>query len=1119
MADSIDSESNPSSYPDGFRVESVPEGDNSTGYQRGPDSVSSLSSVGRFQIASLKDTHESNAIHISVSSSSIGNQRKESFGTGEICLADEKNMRNMLTIERPPAIDFYLNLDKAEGCSSSRPSMIALVHGNSIDSVKLEIKNSSGDHLGEQRLAAKQINNVEQPVSSVARVKFGWIEGVFVRCILNILGVMLYLRISWVTGQAGIGLGSIIVVLASVVTTITTISLCAICTNGEVKGGGAYFVISRTLGPEFGGSIGLIFSMANTIGAAMYVVGFAETVRDLMKEKGWIIIDNGIMDIRIIGLITCTLLMAIVFIGTSFESRMQIVLLFILIASIISYWTGTFLPVTEHQELRGVTGYNFGTLTTNFLPAWRGEDFFSVFAVYFPAATGIMAGANISGDLADPQKAIPKGTLLAIAVTTTLYLLTIWQTGATCVRDADGLSPPLFSNESSLKWIQPDCVYNATCEYGLMNYFQVMEIESGWGPLITAGIFAATLSSALASLVSAPKVFQAVCKDHLFPYIHYFSKGYGKDDEPRRAYCLGYIIAMLMILLGDLNAIAPIISNFFLASYALINYACFDASFVRSTGFRPSFKYYNMWLSLGGAFLCMTVMFIISWWTALITFVCFAMLILYILHRKPDVNWGSSTQAHSYNSALKAMLKLRKIEEHVKNYRPQILVLTGNPASRPSFVNFANNITKGSSLLICGHVISELTSNRTLSLSNKPDERINEWLRKRRVKAFYVSTVNSSLRSGVHTLMQAVGLGKLRPNIILLGFKTNWAAKGRDGLDEVNEYFGVIQDSFSSNMAVGVLRNAGGGLDYSELMMQHNVGDVEEVSLTEVFSPNKIDRNNVGSPASLCNNDSKEATIHDEKAKSDSKSKNNKEDENNQLPVTKETPMSEYQAKEDFQIPVRRLSLGWNRRETVVQRELMAMTNRFQRKIKRATVDVWWLYDDGGLTLLIPHLLTVPKSYLENAKLRVFTVASSRSSIELEQRSMASLLSKFRIEFADVIIIPDITKEPHSATLADWEKLIAPFLANEKNNGNHEGLIQPSEQLGLKTRIYRQLRCRELLLQHSSNADLIVVTLPVPRKGIISSYMYMAWLEMLTRDLPPTLLIRGNQTSVLTLYS
>uniref|UniRef100_A0A914D3X6 Amino acid permease/ SLC12A domain-containing protein n=1 Tax=Acrobeloides nanus TaxID=290746 RepID=A0A914D3X6_9BILA len=207
-----------------------------------------------------------------------------------------------------------------------------------------------------------------------------------------------------------------------------------------------------------------------------------------------------------------------------------------------------------------------------------------------------MAGANISGDLADPQRAIPLGTLLAIAVTTVIYVLVVWMTGSTCVRDADGINFPMLANSSTSTFTfysVPDCAANSSCPYGLMNYFQVMEVESLWGPLITAGIFAATLSSALASLVSAPKVFQAVCKDRLFPYINFFAKGYGKNEEPRRAYALAFVIAMAMILIGDLNAIAPIISNFFLASYALINYACFDNSFVESPGFRPGFRYYN----------------------------------------------------------------------------------------------------------------------------------------------------------------------------------------------------------------------------------------------------------------------------------------------------------------------------------------------------------------------------------------------------------------------------------------------------------------------------------------------------------------------------------------------
>ena len=162
-----------------------------------------------------------------------------------------------------------------------------------------------------------------------------------------------------------------------------------------------------------------------------------------------------------------------------------------------------------------------------------------------------------------------------------------------------------------------------------------MEMVSVYGPIIYAGIFAATLSSALASLVSAPKVFQALCKDKLFPFIKYFSKGYGKNKEPRRAYFLAFGIALASCLPGSLNIIAPIISNFFLAAYSLINFSCFHASLAKSLGFRPSFKYYNMWISLLGAILCLIVMFIINWEAALATFCTVFALYIIVLYRKP----------------------------------------------------------------------------------------------------------------------------------------------------------------------------------------------------------------------------------------------------------------------------------------------------------------------------------------------------------------------------------------------------------------------------------------------------------------------------------------------------
>ena len=165
-----------------------------------------------------------------------------------------------------------------------------------------------------------------------------------------------------------------------------------------------------------------------------------------------------------------------------------------------------------------------------------------------------------------------------------------------------------------------------------------MEKVSLYGPLVLAGIFAATLSSALASLVGSPKTFQAVCKDGVFKGLEFFGKGTGPNDEPRRAYCLAFVISACFIAIGQLNVIAPIISNFFLMSYALINYSVFAASLGKSPGWRPSFKYHNMWLSLFGCAVCIAIMFLVNWWAALVTIVIIMSLYKYVQFRKPKVS-------------------------------------------------------------------------------------------------------------------------------------------------------------------------------------------------------------------------------------------------------------------------------------------------------------------------------------------------------------------------------------------------------------------------------------------------------------------------------------------------
>lgn len=243
-----------------------------------------------------------------------------------------------------------------------------------------------------------------------------------------------------------------------------------------------------------------------------------------------------------------------------------------------------------------------------------------------------------------------------------------------------------------------------TCEYGLQNSYSIMQLMAYWSPLIYAGTWAATLSTALTNLLSVPRLIQALGVDRIYPGLIFFSKPYGKHGEPYRGYVLTFIVSALFLLIAELNLIAPLISTFYLASYALINYCCFHAALVKPLGWRPTFRFYNVWLSLGGFFLCIVIMFLIDWTSSIVTLFIILALYLLVVYRKPDVNWGSSSQAQTYKTALSATLRLQNISDHVKNYHPQVLVLAGRPSNRPPIVDLAYLITKNHSLMIIGDV-------------------------------------------------------------------------------------------------------------------------------------------------------------------------------------------------------------------------------------------------------------------------------------------------------------------------------------------------------------------------------------------------------------------------------
>ncbi|NWT84044.1 S12A1 protein, partial [Lanius ludovicianus] len=996
------------------------------------------------------------------------------------------------TMDPVPKIDYYRNTGSISGNKLNRPSLLEiheqLAKNIAVSTGSVERVANGESSAGDETAVSKEEEN------KTGFVKFGWVKGVLVRCMLNIWGVMLFIRLSWIVGQAGIGLGIIVIALSVVVTTLTGISMSAICTNGVVRGGGAYYLISRSLGPEFGGSIGLIFAFANAVAVAMYVVGFAETVVELLKESDTLIVDES-NDIRIIGTITVVCLLGISVAGMEWEAKAQVILLFVLLIAIVNFFIGTVIPTTTEKKARGFFNYQASIFAENFGPDFRsGEGFFSVFAIFFPAATGILAGANISGDLKDPQSAIPQGTMLAIVITTIAYIAVAICAASCVVRDATGnvndtIVPGMSCNGSSACGLGYDFSRCASqpCDYGLMNNFQVMSMVSGFGPLITAGIFSATLSSALASLVSAPKVFQALCKDNVYKGLEFFAKGYGKNNEPIRGYVLTFAIAMAFILIAELNTIAPIISNFFLASYALINFSCFHASYAKSPGWRPAFRYYNMWVSLFGALLCCGVMFVINWWAALITYAIELFLYIYVTYKKPEVNWGSSTQALYFVNALDSALALTTVEDHVKNFRPQCLALTGAPMVRPALLDITHTFTKNNGLCICCEVY---TGPRKLCVKemNSGMEKKQAWLTKNKRKAFYAAVAADSFRDGVKSLLQASGLGRMKPNTLVIGFKKDWRSAPAT---QVENYVGIIHDATDFELGVIIVRISQ-GFDISQvLQVQEELEKLEQerLALEATIKENDFEEGKRG----ICGFLKKASTL------SISKHETKKESTIN---TTQSMHVGEFNQR------------------------LLEASTQFKKKQGKGTIDIWWLFDDGGLTILIPYILTIRKKW-KNCKLRIFT-GGKVNRIEEEKLVMASLLSKFRIKFADINIICDINIKPNKESWKFFEEMIEPYRLHEscKDITTAEKLkretpwkITDAELEAFKEKSYRQVRLNELLQEHSRAANLIVLSLPVARKGAVSDYLYMAWLEILSKNLPPVLMVRGNHKNVLTFYS
>jgi amino acid transporter len=576
--------------------------------------------------------------------------------------------------------------------------------------------------------------------------------------------VILFLRLGWIVAHAGILLGTVIILLATAITTITTLSLSAITTNGLIQGGGPYYVISRNLGPQFGGAIGLLLFLAQSIATGFYLIGFAESVIDLTKgaqappftgDFSW--------DKRVIALITALGLLLMALIGVGWIAKTQFVLLLILAVAITALFVGAFFPGLDDaagDARAGFVGFNSPAFSENFLPRYivdpttlTQSSFFGVFSVFFPAVSGIMAGASLSGNLKNPGQAIPAGTLGAIVVTSTVYVAIIWFLGSVVLRCVDPPSMPgvcSADNFGTLTWANQFTAARLSggeLPGGLYFNLLIAKTVNIWGPLLYAGVFAATLSSAIATLIGAPRVIQALARDGVFNFewMYFFSQlprpmkeseirkdadghvnGYTAEEiaamdppEPVRAYYLTFVIACLCILIGEVNLVAPVISQFFLISFCLINYAAFAASISKAPGWRPKFRYYNPYVAAVAALLCFGLMFAFDWINALVAWIIGYAAYMYVDLNDPEVDWGTASDALRYLNAMRSLHSLSRVRtdahanvHHAKVFRPSYLVVLPSNVAQPKAgpaVHLVHQLWRGRGLSVIAQVLQDPT--------------------------------------------------------------------------------------------------------------------------------------------------------------------------------------------------------------------------------------------------------------------------------------------------------------------------------------------------------------------------------------------------------------------------
>ncbi|XP_062845440.1 solute carrier family 12 member 4 [Trichomycterus rosablanca] len=968
----------------------------------------------------------------------------------------------------------------------------------------------------------------------------GTLMGVYLPCLQNIFGVILFLRLTWIVGTAGVVQSFLIVFMCCSCTMLTAISMSAIATNGVVPAGGAYFMISRSLGPEFGGAVGLCFYLGTTFAAAMYILGAIEIFLKYLVPQAAIFhaVDvhagNSAMlnNMRVYGSICLSLMAVVVFVGVKYVNKLASLFLVCVIVSIVSIYAGAVKSIfqppdfpicmlgnrtlvrdlfdvcaktetvgneTTHTklwmnfcssengssvhcdeyfaknnvtEIQGIPGLASGIIRENMWgdymekgqilekPSLPSEDvhgsmesfgfyvsadiattFTLLVGIFFPSATGIMAGSNRSGDLRDAQKSIPVGTILAITTTSLVYFSSVVLFGA-CIegvvlRDKFGDAVNKNLVVGTLSWPSP------------------------W--VIVIGSFFSTVGAGLQSLTGAPRLLQAIAKDNIIPFLRMF--GHSKaNGEPTWALLLTAIIAELGILIASLDLVAPILSMFFLMCYLFVNLACAVQTLLRTPNWRPRFKYYHWTLSFLGMSMCLALMFISSWYYAIVAMAIAGMIYKYIEYQGAEKEWGDGIRGLSLSAARYALLRLEAGPPHTKNWRPQLLVLLKLDedlhVKYPRMLTFASQLKAGKGLTIVGSVIQGNFLDG-YGEAQASEQAIKNMMEIERVKGFCQVVVASKVREGVAHLIQSCGLGGMKHNTVVMGWPYGW--RQSEDPRAWKTFINTVRCTTAAHLA---------------LMVPKNVS----------FYPSNHERFTDGH------------------------------------------------------------------------------------------IDVWWIVHDGGMLMLLPFLLKQHKVW-RKCKMRIFTVAQMDDNSIQMKKDLATFLYQLRLE-AEVEVVEmhdsdisaytyertlmmeqrsqmlrqmrlssaernreaQLVKDRHSlirmgSLYSDEEEEILDIMPEKiqmtwtkdkldaerrnRNNApeNFRELISLKPDQSNVRRMHTAVKLNEVIVNKSHDARLVLLNMPGPPRNAEGDENYMEFLEVLTEGLERVLLVRGGGREVITIYS